>query len=282
MPGPTFATLSLDELARQPARRSAPQTSDRAYLISIGLVAAVIIGVFFGIGFSLLAPLTEQLIDGLGTRDRGAEVKPLRSSVSPYLYTDARSSPIEAELPRSAVTATLPVAPRAQSPAAREALTPENSDPVRGSVSPAREALVSAVTGASSGTEVPALKSISREATPAPPATVSPSASSFPVATTSATPPASSRLTAAEVAELLARGDSFISIGDIASARFFYGRAADAGDGQAALRMGATFDPAFLSRAGLRSTLGDPAQARSWYRHAFAKAERRRNGLGAR
>jgi TPR repeat protein len=92
-------------------------------------------------------------------------------------------------------------------------------------------------------------------------------------------PPASPPL-AAEIADLLARGDSFVVIGDIASARVFYERAASAGDGRAALRMGTTFDPAFLRRAGLPRTFGNPAQARSWYRRAFGsgdEVERRRN-----
>jgi len=57
-------------------------------------------------------------------------------------------------------------------------------------------------------------------------------------------------------------GHSFILIGDIASARVSYQRS-DAGDGRAVLRMGATFDPAFLSRAGLGTAPGDPAEARS-------------------
>jgi TPR repeat protein len=91
---------------------------------------------------------------------------------------------------------------------------------------------------------------------------------------------------AAEISELLARGDSFVVIGDIASARVFYGRAASAGDGRAALRMGTTFDPAFLRRAGLPRTFGDPAQARSWYRRAFDldddKVKGRRNAVDTR
>jgi len=79
------------------------------------------------------------------------------------------------------------------------------------------------------------------------------------------TPPA----TGGAVADLLARGDSFILVGDVTSARVFYQRASDAGDGRAALRMGATYDPAFLGRAGLAGTTGDPAQARAWYRRAL-------------
>jgi TPR repeat protein len=81
--------------------------------------------------------------------------------------------------------------------------------------------------------------------------------------------PSAKPLLAAEVAELLARGDSFVLIGDVASARVFYERAANAGDGRAAVRMGATFDPVFLRRAGLRNTFGAQVQARSWYRRAL-------------
>jgi hypothetical protein len=90
-----------------------------------------------------------------------------------------------------------------------------------------------------------------------------------------ASPPSSSpqspdqkSLSAADIAALMARGDRFLGAGDIASARLFYERAADAGDGSAALRLGATFDPGFLSRAGIRGTPGDPAQAALWYRRA--------------
>jgi TPR repeat protein len=53
------------------------------------------------------------------------------------------------------------------------------------------------------------------------------------------------------------------------SARLFYERAAGGGDGGAALRLGATFDPGFLSRTGVRGAAGDPTQASSWYRRAL-------------
>jgi hypothetical protein len=80
--------------------------------------------------------------------------------------------------------------------------------------------------------------------------------------------PAGQHLSAAEIAALVTRGDAFLSAGDIASARLFYERAADAGESAAALRLGATFDPNFLDRAGVRGNPGDPAQAQSWYRRA--------------
>ncbi|TMJ58879.1 MAG: hypothetical protein E6G81_10175 [Alphaproteobacteria bacterium] len=54
-------------------------------------------------------------------------------------------------------------------------------------------------------------------------------------------------------------------MGDVASARLFYERAAEAGDGQAALRLGETYDPNFLERAKLRAIKGDPKTAASWY-----------------
>jgi hypothetical protein len=74
---------------------------------------------------------------------------------------------------------------------------------------------------------------------------------------------------AAETAALVARGDALLSTGDMVSARLFYERAAGGGDGGAALRLGATFDPGFLSRTGVRGAAGDPTQASSWYRRAL-------------
>lgn len=80
--------------------------------------------------------------------------------------------------------------------------------------------------------------------------------------------PAVLRLPAAEVAALMERGDTLLRLGDIASARLFYERAADAGSGQGAIRMAATFDPAVLPRVGGGSMPGDPAKADIWYARA--------------
>ena len=70
------------------------------------------------------------------------------------------------------------------------------------------------------------------------------------------------------MAGLLARGDNLLSVGDVASARLFYERAADAGEALAAVRLAETFDPVFLYRAHLRSVRGDLDMALSWYRRA--------------
>lgn len=96
--------------------------------------------------------------------------------------------------------------------------------------------------------------------------------------------PASQHISTQEIAELLARGDTLLRQGDITSARLFYERAANAGDGQAALRLGATFDPAFRGWDVLRGASSDASDARLWYRRARdlgeAEAGRRLKGLG--
>ncbi len=76
------------------------------------------------------------------------------------------------------------------------------------------------------------------------------------------------KATPAEAAALVKRGDEFLGAGDITSARLFYERAAEAGNGSAALRLGATFDPSFLGRPGIRGIPGSWVQAVLWYRRA--------------
>jgi len=76
-------------------------------------------------------------------------------------------------------------------------------------------------------------------------------------------------LSATEIEELLTRGDTFLRRGDVTSARLFYERVANAGIGQGAMRMGATFDSSFLGRIGLGSARSDPVKAQSWYRRAI-------------
>jgi hypothetical protein len=112
-----------------------------------------------------------------------------------------------------------------------------------------------------------------------PPAEPAPSAETAPAekvteatlsvaAPVSAAPLVRSALSPAEAAALLARGDVLFREGDLAAARLFYERAADAGDGQAAIRLGETFDPVFLDHAQLRGVHGDLGIASFWYRRA--------------
>jgi hypothetical protein len=80
--------------------------------------------------------------------------------------------------------------------------------------------------------------------------------------------PALPRASSVETAPLLEHGDRLFGMGDVISARLFYERAAEAGDGPAALRLGETYDPTFLERAKLRAIKGDLKAAASWYRRA--------------
>jgi hypothetical protein len=100
-----------------------------------------------------------------------------------------------------------------------------------------------------------------------------------------ARPPTEKSPSGVDIPLMLARGDSLLAVGDITSARLFYERAANAGDGQAALRLGESYDPTFLERAQLRVP-GDRALAVFWYRRARelgeSKAEIRLKGAQVR
>ena len=73
---------------------------------------------------------------------------------------------------------------------------------------------------------------------------------------------------AAEIAALLARGDWLFATGDVAAGRLLYERAANAGEAQAAMRLGQTFDPVYPDHSQLRGVRGDPGTAVFWYRRA--------------
>jgi hypothetical protein len=70
-----------------------------------------------------------------------------------------------------------------------------------------------------------------------------------------------------ELASMLKRGDDFIKSGDLSSARLLLRRAAEAGDGNAALTLAGTFDPNVLKALGFRDA-GNIAMARLWYERA--------------
>ena len=102
-------------------------------------------------------------------------------------------------------------------------------------------------------------------AVPAEPAAAS-SASQLPAAATiDANTP---HVDDAEITAMIKRGKSLLMSGDIASARLLLRRAADAGNAEAALALGATFDPLVIRRLGAIGMTPDIAQARQWYQRA--------------
>lgn len=118
---------------------------------------------------------------------------------------------------------------------------------------------------------------------PAPQPSSSPSAAGLP-------PPARAPMSSAdrERAEgFLARGRALLQSGNIASARLFFRRAADAGLAEGALAMGDTFDAIELDRLRAVGTHPDPTEARQWYEKARElgggqPAQRRLERLGRR
>lgn len=70
------------------------------------------------------------------------------------------------------------------------------------------------------------------------------------------------------VAGLIAHGQKMIEVGYFAGARAYFKRAAEAGSGDAALLLGATYDPEFIDKIGAHGIKPDPKEARGWYDRA--------------
>jgi len=70
------------------------------------------------------------------------------------------------------------------------------------------------------------------------------------------------------IASLVARGKELLRDGDFSSARLILQRAADAGEADAALTLGATYDPGTLAQLGIRSLGANVDLARKWYEKA--------------
>jgi len=112
---------------------------------------------------------------------------------------------------------------------------------------------------------------------PAPPVPPPPAAAASP-APAAAAPPAppaepaasapASELSLEELAALLKRGQQLAASGDIAAARLTLRPAAEGRNAQAALALGATYDPVVLRSLGIFGVTPDVAMARSWYEKA--------------
>src|SRR3990170_2866002 len=70
------------------------------------------------------------------------------------------------------------------------------------------------------------------------------------------------------VADLIAHGQKMIDVGYFAGARAYFKRAAEAGSGDAALLLGATYDPDFIDKIGAQGIKADLKEARGWYERA--------------
>lgn len=256
-PVPTPKTLPLASLEAAATRPPAAGAFD---LLTFGGVAAVTIAAFFGIGFFLLL------------HDRAAELAatavPARSAAVPTAGAAAHPAAPPAAAAK-AIAASPAIAPPAK--AARSdapAPPPQQTDRVAGA-----ERTGAAQAPATNSRPLPA---------PAP----GPAAAGAPGLPPSAGAAAGPRLSAEQIAALLADGDALFRRGDLAAARLSYLQAVAAGEGRGALGIGASYDPIFLDRFGSHAAIADLAEARSWYRRALAlgaaEAARRLTDLGAK
>lgn len=71
-----------------------------------------------------------------------------------------------------------------------------------------------------------------------------------------------------EIAMLIHRGRVLFEAGDVAAARLFFRRAANAGDPAAATAMGSTYDPEVLAQRFIRGIDPDAREAQKWYEKA--------------
>ena len=71
-----------------------------------------------------------------------------------------------------------------------------------------------------------------------------------------------------EIKLFVKRGEQFIAAGDVVAARTIFQRAVEAGDANAAMALGATYDPTVLAKLGVVGMSADVEKARSWYQTA--------------
>jgi TPR repeat protein len=67
---------------------------------------------------------------------------------------------------------------------------------------------------------------------------------------------------------LMKQGEQFIAAGDVVAARTIFQRAVEAGDANAAMALGATYDPTVLAKLGVVGMSADVEKARRWYQKA--------------
>jgi TPR repeat protein len=71
-----------------------------------------------------------------------------------------------------------------------------------------------------------------------------------------------------EIKLFMKQGEQFIAAGDVVTARTVFQRAVEAGDANAAMALGATYDPTVLAKLGVVGMSADVEKARSWYQTA--------------
>ena len=71
-----------------------------------------------------------------------------------------------------------------------------------------------------------------------------------------------------EIELLMTKGKQLLAAGDVVAARIAFQQAGEAGDGNAAVALGGTYDPTELAKRGVVGMSADVGKARSWYQKA--------------
>jgi hypothetical protein len=181
---------------------------------------------------------------------------------------------LAAAMPEPAQPQRIAAPPLAAEPSGAEIAAARRSPPnALASASPTRDEIAAAYQSALKGKVAvpePVARDAAREVaalTPAATVVAVAPAVREPVPVTREAVPAR-RIDPDELAALLKRAKSLLSIGDITSARLLLERAADAQEADAALMLAGTYDPQVLGSQDLRSVAPDPAEARVWYQKA--------------
>ena len=219
---------------------------------------------------------------------------PRQTPAGPTAPTMARSLATAAESlvpPAAATTANptkTPAAPAPSSTARPAQAEAAPAPPITASSAQAQAAPAPPIIATSAQAEAAPAPTIAAspaqaEAAPAPSAeaariniTAEPAPSQLPSRTETASASASPMATADtghglgtdELASLVKRAQGFINAGDFSAARLLLRRAAEAGSAEAALALGATFDPDFLRKSRAVGIDPDVGRARQWYRKA--------------
>jgi hypothetical protein len=242
-----------------------PSPSPRGRLANTAIILFFMALLFLG-GIYLGASLTANL--------------PSRAAPAGGSVSMAIPAPIETPAAGSSATADPTSEPLASPPSQRN-MTAAEAAPVTSSSAtalPGNGAVTPEMGSTPTPTPTPASEEPMARAPPAPAGSLADAPTPSETVTSTPPPIAPARTSAATPDQadlsdlqrqaLLLRGDAFFSAGDVTSARLFYQRGSDAGDGTAALRLGETFDAAFLERAGLSNVRSDPKKAVYWYRRA--------------
>jgi hypothetical protein len=264
--------------------------SGAAFCLSgLGIAAAATIAAFFGIGLSLLVQHPARLVR---SEPPSTARRPPMSAIADA--TTARVGPMRQgggePLQQKAGEASARPAPASMAPAS-VASPPEPTPKADANSVPAVPTPVSRPNAAqpqpaahgAAALPIPVLqpKPYPAGSIPPPPAASPPraEASPAPPAANGSVAAAEQAVNAAELKALLAQGDAAFRRGDLTSARLFYQRAFEAGEGRGALGIGASYDPFFLRRFHLWAQHPDPDEARAWYLRArdlgVSEAERR-------